>query len=233
MNSDFNVSRECPSILLIGGGRGGVQIMDALRDRDGSVLGDVVGFMDDDPAALLLKDYNIPHYGPVSVDFAKGHQGRLFDAVVCSVSTSIKFRKRVFDEFSEAGIYFANVIHPTAWIGMNAHLGSGNIILAHCQIGSETIVGDNNFITAGCNIEHHCEVGSHNTFGPAVVTSSRCRIGNCVRLGTGIFMEPAVVIGNGCMIGSHNVFIYGESVDEMSVVKTRADKTIRKLPGSA
>lgn len=62
--------------------------------------------------------------------------------------------------------YTRNVIHPTAIIGKDVVLGSGNYIGAFCQIVGKTIIGDNNHFEAYCSVgtepEHKEYFGKEN-----------------------------------------------------------------------
>ena len=142
-----------------------------------------------------------------------------------SVSTSIPFRERIFTAWQARGIPFANVIHPSAVVGMNVALGEGNVVMAFCHFGACATVGDNNFLSAYCSIEHHCVLGSHCSFGPAVVTSSRVQIGDGVRFGTGIAIEPGVAIGAGSIIASGLAIT--QNIPAQSLVKAKVGYTVR------
>ena len=215
-------------ILAVGGGRGLDQIIDAIGPRDEFIKGhssfgrspynpksnEIFGVLDD-------KVTREPYKGVVSSYAAlRMFTNKEFDAAIISVSTSIDFRERIFNDFTEAGIPFTNIIHSTAHVAANAELGIGNVILAHCHIGSHAKIGDNNFISAKCSIEHHNELGRHNTFGPGVMTSSRVKIGSKNRFGTGIFIEPGVFIANECLIGSGTVLTGNRVIKSGGVIKT-------------
>ena len=187
-------------ILIIGGGNGAVQIIDALarlpQQRAVAIL--------DDNAALHGKQVaGVPILG--AIDLARAaemHAAGQFDAAVISISTSIPARARIFEQWKSRGIPFANVIHPSCVVGLNVTWGEGNVVMALCHFGACATIGDNNFISAFCSIEHHCTLGSHCSFGPAVVTSSRVRIGDRVRFGTGIHIEPGIQLGEDSVIAS-------------------------------
>lgn len=78
----------------------------------------------------------------------------------------------------------ANRVHPTAIIGPEVELGSGNVIGPYCVFQGRVVIGDNNFFA------------SHGSFGgPAEVRGHPC--------------EPTweeVATDGGVLIGSHNVF---------------------------
>lgn len=210
-------------LLLIGGGNGAIQVLDAVAKIASQRA---VAIMDDNPALEGKRVGGVPVIGGIDLDRALAlHREGDFDAAVITVSTSIPFRQRIFDEWHARGIPFANVIHPSAVIGANVTLGEGNLILAFCNISACATLGDNNFISPYCSIEHHCVLGSHCSFGPAVITSGEVHIGDRVRFGTGIFIEPHVtigqdaVVGSGCALWSH--------VPERSIVKTKPNYVIR------
>ncbi|MGZ8550772.1 MAG: hypothetical protein ACXWV2_08930, partial [Chitinophagaceae bacterium] len=121
----------------------------------------------------------------------------------------------------DAGVPFTNLVHPTAYIGFNNLMGTGNIILTHVSFGPCTQIGNNNFISARCNIEHHNTMGNHCTFGPGVMTSGNVSIGDEVKFGTGVFIEPRLsiknksIIASGCIINRdipENVVAYNHGV---------------------
>jgi len=187
-------------LLILGGGNGAVQIIDALarlpQQRAVGILDDKVGIHGKTIAG-------VPVLGPIDIERALDMlAARQFDAAVISISTSISARRRIFEQWKARGVAFANVIHPSSVVGINTSWGEGNILMAFCHVGTCATIGDNNFLSAYCSIEHHCTLGSHCSFGPAVVTSSRVQIGDGVRFGTGIYIEPGIQIGEESVIAS-------------------------------
>lgn len=211
-------------LLIVGGGEGAVQLLDALFKTPGQRA---VGIVDDNRELQGKSVAGVPVIGPVVTgEVVEMHRRGEFDAAIISVSTSIPFRQRVFDEWRSHGIRFANVIHPSVQIGMNASIGQGNILLAFCQVGPCATIGDNNFLSAYCSIEHHGRLGNHCSFGPGVVTSSRAMIGDRVRFGTGIFIEPHITIGRDSVIGSG--CILWKDVPENVVLKSKLNYSVRE-----
>ncbi len=210
-------------LLVIGGGNGAVQIIDALSRIPQQAA---LAIMDDNAAIHGKTVAGVPVIGAIDPARAAGMlAGGEIHAAVISVSTSIPFRARVFAEWKAAGIPFANVIHPSAVVGMNVAMGEGNVVMAFCHFGACATVGDNNFLSAYCSIEHHCVLGSHCSFGPGVVTSSRVHIGDRARFGTGIFIEPGVTIGAESVIAS-GLAIW-QNIPERSLLKARLGYTVR------
>ncbi|MBK8048117.1 MAG: bifunctional N-acetylglucosamine-1-phosphate uridyltransferase/glucosamine-1-phosphate acetyltransferase [Anaerolineales bacterium] len=212
-------------LLIIGGGNGAIQIIDALQ---GVRHQRAVAVIDDNRAIHGKRIAGVPVLGAIDLSWAVDqHAAGLFDAAVISISTSIPFRERIFDEWKSRGIPFANVIHPSAVVGMNVTWGEGNVVMALCHFGACATVGDNNFLSAYCSIEHHCVLGNHCSFGPSVVTSSRVRFGDRVRCGTGIYIEPGVTIGADSIIAS-GLAIW-QNIPERSLLKAHLGYSIRGL----
>ena len=210
-------------LLIIGGGNGAVQIIDALariaQQR-------AVAIMDDNAAIHGKTVAGVPVIGAIEpVRAAELLATGAIDAAVISVSTSIRFRQRIFTTWRAQVIPFANVIHPSAVVGMNVAMGEGNVVMAFCHFGACATVGDNNFLSAYCSIEHHCVLGSHCSFGPGVVTSSRVNIGDRVRFGTGIFIEPGVQIGADSVIASG--LAIAQHIPPQSLLKAKLGYTVR------
>jgi sugar O-acyltransferase (sialic acid O-acetyltransferase NeuD family) len=210
-------------LLIIGGGNGAIQIIDALQ---GVRHQRPVAVVDDNAEIHGKRIAGVPVLGAIDADWA-GDQlaAGLFDAAVISISTSIPFRERIFNSWKSRGIPFANIIHPSAVVGMNVQWGEGNVVMALCHFGACATVGDNNFLSAYCSIEHHCVLGSHCSFGPSVVTSSRVRFGDRVRCGTGIYIEPGVSIGEDSVIAS-GLAIW-QNIPERSLLKAHLGYSIR------
>ncbi len=190
-------------IAIIGAGKGLVQILDIVFNLNQFIP---VCIYDDTPEKLGSVIFNIPVVGKVDpLSILNDFENNKFDVIINSVSTSIPFRKSIYEKLKEHRIPFANLIHRSAIIGFNVNLGEGNVILADVVVGASTKIGNDNFISAKCNIEHHNTLGSHSTFGPNVVTSGSVDISDSVKFGTGIFIEPKISVGNNSVIASGSI----------------------------
>jgi sugar O-acyltransferase (sialic acid O-acetyltransferase NeuD family) len=210
-------------ILIVGGGNGAVQILDALAKLPNQ---QAVAILDDNGAVQGKTVAGVPIVGPIDLTWAADAlAAHRYDAAVISISTSIPVRARIYDAWKARGIPFANIVHPSCVVGINVAWGEGNVVMALCHVGACATVGDNNFVSAFCSIEHHCVLGSHCSFGPGVVTSSRVHIGDRVRFGTGIFVEPGVTIGEDSVIASG--LAIAQPIPARSLLKARLGYTIR------
>lgn len=131
----------------------------------------------------------------------------------------------------------ANIIHPTAIIGPNVKLGSGNYIGPYCVFSGDVEIGDNNkfisHVSVGSPPEHRgftmdpatfdsigkITIGSNNTFFEFVIINhpfkeltaigSGCFILGNVYLPHDCVLEDGVTIANGCAIGGHSILMKG------------------------
>ena len=209
--SNFNIIKK---IAFIGAGQGLVQVLDIVYS-----LGNLIPTLiyDDTDSKQGSHIFNIPIAGKVNIGQIKNDfTSKKFDVIVITVSTSIDFRKKIFDELSSVGVEFGNLIHPSSNVGFNTNFGVGNVILAQTSIGPCSVIGNNNFISAHCNIEHHNSLGNNCTFGPGVMTSGNVNIGDNVKFGTGIFIEPKIIIQNDSIIASGSIIT--RNISENSVV---------------
>ncbi|MDD4170485.1 MAG: hypothetical protein PHD36_09600 [Desulfotomaculaceae bacterium] len=201
-------------VLILGGGRGAVQVIDVILRKPGFKI---MGILDDEQSLVgkYILGYKI--LGPVEQALNLWEK-KLFDALVISFSNDLERRAQTYEKFAKHGIPFANIIDPGVSIHTNVAIGEGNVIMPFCRIGSCSIIGNNNFLSAYVNIEHHNRLGSHCTFGPGVLTSGRVNIGDKVKFGTGIFMEPGVHIGDDSIIASGSILT--TNVPPRTLVKT-------------
>ena len=220
---DIYISNKMEKVLIVGGGDGAVQILDAMR---GSQTQRAIGIVDDNPKLQGKTIIGLPILGKIDGEYAAElYKAGRFDAAVISISTNIAFRNKVFDDFTKKGIPFTNIIHSTAYVGLNVSLGTGNVILAFCHIGSCTEIHNNNFLSAYTSIEHHNMLGNSCSFGPGVITSSSVKIADKVRFGTGIFVEPFVKIGSNSTIASGSILT--GNVPDGHIVKSRVNSFVR------
>ena len=221
---DIYPTNKVQTLLIIGAGDGAVQLIDALTKvpRQKAVM-----LLDDNKSLHGKTVAGVPVVGDISYEQIESyHKEGRFDAAIISISTSVAFRAKVFENLQLRGVPFANVIHPSVCIGINVSIGSGNIILAFCHIGACVKIKNNNFISAYCSIEHHSILASHSSFGPGVITSSRVIIGDKVRFGTGIFIEPHVTIGEEALIGSGCIVC--KDIPSHTVAKNKINYLLKK-----
>jgi acetyltransferase-like isoleucine patch superfamily enzyme len=198
-------------VAVIGAGLGATQVIDIFTHESTSLTRytrrqRAVGIIDDDEHRWADYVAGVPVVGgtrQLKRLFDEGY----FDSAVISISTSVPARTRFRELCGELGIPLTNAVDPSARIGGDVELGTGNVVCAFCHFGVGTRIGDNNFLSAYNSFDHHNILGSDISTGPGCMTSGLVRIGDRVRLGTGIFIEPHLHIGDGARVASGAVIV--------------------------
>lgn len=206
-------------LLLIGAGLGATQVLDILSATPGQ---SAIGIVDDDASFWGRTIRGLPVVGG-SAAIAALWERSAMDAVVITISTSVEARARLRKLCQAAGIPLANVLDPTAKIATGVRMGTGNIVCAFVQLGTETQLGDNNFLSAFNSFDHHNVLGSDISTGPGCMTSGEVHLEDRVRLGTGIFVEPKLTVGAGAMVASGSIIVHSVPADH--AVKTKVVTT--------
>ncbi len=188
----FKYDRE--RVIIIGAGNGAEVVIDILLDDFNK---QIIGLVDDNVTEMANYDYpvlkcNVP-------DFPEKVDRNAYDTVIISIGSTLKsmqLRKKVFEQYSDAGIIFTNAIAKSAEIRRGAKIGTGNIIGAGSYIGTLTHVGNNNSISYGVYIGHHNVIGDHNLLAPGLFTSGSVKIGNECIIPAGVVVRNLVDIGN-------------------------------------
>lgn len=180
----------------------------------------IKGFLEDRPEVLGRFRYNVPILASIESYEPTGN-----DLFLCAVGEPF-VKQRICALLEAKGARFATLIHPTAVIGHEVHIGSGSIIgpltqlSCDIQIGKhvvfgtnsntahDTIIGDYGQVCGSCEIngsavlEEGVFLGSHATVLP------RARVGAWAKVGAGsvvlrrvkprttVFGNPAVEIGS-------------------------------------
>ena len=84
--------------------------------------------------------------GPVGMLRDLKSAGRA-DSMICAVSGSISFRRKVRSLAKYFDIRLVNAIHPTVHFDEGVVLGNGNYFGPFCYVGAETTIGDNCFFS--------------------------------------------------------------------------------------
>jgi sugar O-acyltransferase (sialic acid O-acetyltransferase NeuD family) len=102
-----------------------------------------------------------------------------------------EIRKRIASLLSHKAL---TLIHPTAVIASDAHIGEGTAILAGAIVQADATIGDHCIINISSGIEHDAVVGDYVHIGP------HCYIGG------------GAVIGHGALIGAGSVIMRNTNI---------------------
>jgi acetyltransferase EpsM len=183
-------------ILIIGAGGQGQVVADALLFAvEAGELVTPVGFLDDNPALAGAQILGLPVFGPLTLVERTPH-----DALILGIGNN-RQRRRLYEEFKQAGAQFATVRHPSAIVGHDVVVGQGVYVGAYVVIAAGSTVGNNAIVHGGSIIGHHNQIGDHVHIAPGVHTAGSVTIGEGAMVGIGANILPQRRIGDWAVVG--------------------------------
>lgn len=102
----------------------------------------------------------------------------------------------------QAGLQFATLVHPNAWLADHVTLGKGSVVFARVGINVNASVGQHASINLGCTISHDCVLADFVSLGPGVHMAGGCTVGEGSDIGTAVSMRPRSRVGAHCFVGA-------------------------------
>lgn len=188
-------------VYLLGGGRHGKVVLDALLTAGVAVA----GVLD-------------PNLAPGTMIFGVEVLGddrvldRLTsdDAVVVNGiggSPTDNLRRRVYEDVKRRGLAFSTVRHPAAVIGRECALAEGAQVMAGAVLQNRVALGANAVINTRASIDHGCKIADHVFISPGAVLCGDVVIGEGAFIGAGTVIMPEVEVGARAIIGGGAVVI--------------------------
>lgn len=185
------------NLVIIGAGGFGREMLSwARQSNDGWI---VKGFLDDNAGALTGFKKNVPllggaaEYVPAPGDWFTCAMGR------------IEFKRRCVERLLTRGAVFANVIHLSAVVGEDAHLGVGVILCPHAVVSPDVRLGDFVTVNLHSTVAHDAVVGRWTQLHCHVDVTGGVVLGEGVTVGSHASILPGVKVGDGATIGAGSV----------------------------
>ena len=129
-------------------------------------------------------------------------------AVVVAIGEPQARRRIVLDLRAQlAGLHFATLIHPRAWIAAGSEPGEGSVVFAGALVNVDVRIGAHVIVNLGGTISHDCRIGDFASLGPGVRLPGRVQVGEAADLGAGCSARPGVRIGAGVVLGAGAVAV--------------------------
>lgn len=192
------------SVGIIGASGHAKVVFDAARS---SGLG-VAGFVDecaDEPSSLMGM--------PVATDIADLDRVNSFIIAIGANET----RKARFEHYVSLGLTPATVVHSSAIIADDVHVGAGTVVFAGAVVNASTTIGENAVVNTNASIDHDCVIGGHTHIAPGCAIAGGVSIGDGALLGIGTSVIPKVSIGAWSVCGAGSV-ILGDVAEKSTVV---------------
>lgn len=153
-------------VLIIGTGGHARRVAQAVK-LNGDVL---LGFADESPTAVSP----VPEYPLLAIDaVVSGYKTGFVVAI-----GNAQVRARLQGALVEAGLTPLCVVHPRAYVAIDAQIGEGSVVLAGAIVESGAMIGQGAIIDIGAIVDHDAKIGEFCHLRPGVVIGAREQVGD-------------------------------------------------------
>ncbi len=138
---------------------------------------------------------------------------------------NMKYRKKVWEMFKQAGWNSVNIIHPNVVISKDAKLGEGILIECGCLITPNPIIGNNVVVNTGSQVNHDNIIEDHVYIASGVILSGGVKIGENTLLDDGVIVTLGKIVGKNSLIGAGAVVT--KNIEDNVVAYGNPAKVIR------
>lgn len=190
-------------IVIVGAGGFGretLDVVEAINLRGEVPTWEVVGVVDDSPAAVHLERLRARGYAHLgSIDQAKDI---LTSSAVAIGVGSPRARARIAARLDEMETRLATLVHPSSVVGSEARIGEGAVICAGVQVSTNVILGRRVHLNPGAIIGHDAELADDVSVNPGAIVSGEVRVGERSLIGAGAVVLQGLSIGEDVVVGA-------------------------------
>lgn len=181
------------NILIYGAGDQGKVVLRILRDLKGW---SIFGFVDD-----KLKEGT--RVDGVKV-FSSGKIMQMRSKVLYAAAGigDNHARAKIFLRLKKAGFKLPALVHPTAIVSSDAHIGDGTVVCPGVIIMTKARIGENCIINTGAILEHDNIIEDHAHVASGVIFGGAARVKKFALVGTGSVVLPYVTVGENAVVGA-------------------------------
>ncbi|MRS11751.1 MAG: acetyltransferase [Actinobacteria bacterium] len=173
-------------VIVIGAGGHAKVVIDAI-ERSGD---EVVAVIDETARTKSLLGYEVSTRVPSDAD-----------GFVIAIGDNA-MRMARFEHYLATGLRAVPVVHPSAIVADDVHLGDGTVVFAGVIVNRGTTVGENVILNTGCRIDHDCRIGDHAHIAPGVSLSGGVAVSEGALVGVGACAIPGTSIGSWATVGA-------------------------------
>ena len=192
-------------LIILGAGSHGQEVLNIVNDINcESSQYEIIGFLDDDKNKFQKEFNGIPVMGPLKSisDYPDAYRV----TAIQNINNFWESEKNLKDVFWDAE-RFVNLIHPTASISSQCHLGVNCVIFPQVTIGVNVRIGNHVNILPNSVINHDSNIGDYCILASGVCVSGRVSLGKQCYLGSGTTVIQDTVLGEQCMTGMGSVVL--------------------------
>ena len=184
------------SLVVIGSGGFGRETAQAARD--GGFDGEVLGFLDDNPALAGATVTDLPILGPIG---AIADMPEVHVVVATGRPDNYTSRRAIVTRLGLRADRFATVVHPRAALAGDTVVGPGSVVLAGAVATSGVQIGAHVAVMPHAILTHGVRVDDFATVASSVALAGEVRVGAGAYLGAGTLVRQGLSVGEWAMTG--------------------------------
>lgn len=184
-------------VVLIGYGRHAVSVISTLTSAGRKIA----GYTDLEPVSE--NPFNIQYFGKDEQYLSNPDESAEH---FCTIGENA-VRERLQEKYTNKGLSFTNIIHPTAFVEKTVKLGNGIFIGAMSYVNGLTRIGDGAIINNHVNIDHDCVIGNYAHLAPGTCLTGNVLVGPRSFLGCGCRVIPETIIESDAVVGAGSLVI--------------------------
>ena len=111
-------------------------------------------------------------------------------------------RLRLFDSMKALALRPYTIVHRTAFVATDAHLGEACQVLALAAVCAQARLGNLVIVNTAASVDHDCVIGEGAHIGPGARLAGEVVVGSRAFLGTGAVVLPRLHIGDDAVVGA-------------------------------
>jgi sugar O-acyltransferase (sialic acid O-acetyltransferase NeuD family) len=187
-------------LIIIGAGGSGREVLEwALNSLSVDINWDILGFLDDNLAALKGFNGQYPVLG--SIDDWQPNSNERF---VVSIGDPL-VRENIVNSLKSKGAIFTNIVHESVILAKSSSLGEGVILAPFVVISDNAKISDHVSVNISTCVGHDAEISDYCTLSSHCDITGYVKIGRRTFVGSSAVMIPSTLIGENSYIGAGSV----------------------------
>ena len=189
-------------IIIVGAGGFGREVYEWIQNS--SLSGDnnyVKGFLDDNKHALDKFSIKKKVLSKIA-DYNASPKDKFIIAI-----GDINLRKKCIEKLRVKKSNFLKLIHSSAIVSSNAHIGDGTIICPNVIVSPNVYIDDFTILNFNSSVAHDCKLGKYSTISPYATMNGFSKIEDEVLLSTHSTLTLGVNVGAKSRISANSVAI--------------------------
>jgi sugar O-acyltransferase (sialic acid O-acetyltransferase NeuD family) len=118
-----------------------------------------------------------------------------------------KYRHELRNRVLARNYTLQTLVHPTALIGTDSHLGNGAIVQYNCVVSCNAILGENTLMLFMSCVGHDSIIGSDTVISRHASLSGSCTVGDRTYISVSVPVKEKISIGSDTIVGMGSVVL--------------------------